>query len=162
MLGQTVSAGVLVDGSPVPSGTTLLSPSVLATRSDPGRIFLAEGHVLKLAPETRAYLAATPWGELELAVEDGAVAVHSGNSEPVTAVASQRLVFIRPEVQIAQLGGSSSSAALAVPQYSVGLFSKSIPARRAIPASISQTSELRQSTFSNEMPNGFRSSVSSN
>ncbi len=103
VLGQTASANIIVDGSVVPSGTTMLSPSVLETRSNPARVLLAGGQVMELAIDSRAYLQATPWGELEVVVDDGSVVV-SSDGERVQAIANQRLVFVQPEVQIAQLG----------------------------------------------------------
>jgi len=103
VLGQTASANVIVDGLTVPSGTTMLSPSVLETRSNPARVQLVGGQIMELAIDSRAYLQATPWGELEIVVDGGSVVV-SSDGEQVRAMASQRLVFVQPEAQIAQLG----------------------------------------------------------
>lgn len=108
VLGQTSSMDVIVDGSRVPSGTTLLSPSVLETRSQPARVLLAQGQVLGLEKETRVHLETTPWGDVEVVVDGGAVAAQNAAGDVVTAFANQRLVFVQAAAQTAQGGGSGS------------------------------------------------------
>ncbi|MEM7352121.1 MAG: hypothetical protein AAF657_15075 [Acidobacteriota bacterium] len=108
VLGQTATANVIVDGSAVPSGTTLISPSLLQTGSNSARVVLAQGQILELDTNSRAYLEAKPSGELEVVVDGGSVAAAS-EGEWVRAFKSQRLVFVRPEVQVAQLGGASQA-----------------------------------------------------
>ena len=113
MIGQTGSMPLMVDGTLVPSGTTLFSPSVLETGSQPTWVFLARGKILRLAKDTRAYLGTTsPNGELEIVVESGAVAVQNGMRDSVMAVAGERLVSVRPGVQVAQLDGRGAAIAL--------------------------------------------------
>ncbi len=108
VLGQTGSMHVVVDGSMVPSGTTLLSPSVLETRSQPARVLLAQGQVLGLEKETRAHLETTPWGDIEVVVDGGSVAAQNAAGDVVTAFANQRLVFVQAAAQTDQGGGSGS------------------------------------------------------
>ncbi|MEM7585194.1 MAG: hypothetical protein AAF560_17525 [Acidobacteriota bacterium] len=106
ILGQTSSMNLRVDGTRVPSGTTLLSPSVLETSSEPARILLHEGQVLGLDKETRAQLQLGAGGNVEIIVDGGSVATQNAAGDWVTAFANQRLVF----VQAAQSGSGGSGA----------------------------------------------------
>ena len=111
VLGQTASPKTIVDGSTVPSGTALLSPTVLESRTDTVKIVLTRGQILELDTHSRAYLESTPEGGMEVMVEDGSVLV-SNDGERVHAVANQRLVFVEPSIQVAQLGGVAQAAGL--------------------------------------------------
>jgi hypothetical protein len=75
-IGQTASSDLLVDGVRVPSGTTLLSPSVVETGDSPAVLHLSTGGVIAVAPQSSALLAGDDAG-VRLAVQEGRVAYTS-------------------------------------------------------------------------------------
>lgn len=57
VLGQVASSGLRVEGVSAPSGTTLISPILLATDAEPGLVYLSNGRTLAIGPHTEVSLA---------------------------------------------------------------------------------------------------------
>lgn len=79
-VGQTASADAKVDGIWVPSGTTLLSPTLVETGDAPAVLHLDTGEVIAIAPQSSAVLASNDGG-VRLAVQRGRVAYTSNTGE---------------------------------------------------------------------------------
>lgn len=79
-VGQTASADAKVDGIRVPSGTTLLSPTLVATGDAPAVLHIGTGEVVTMAPRSSAVLASIDEG-VQLAVQSGRVAYTSDSGE---------------------------------------------------------------------------------
>ncbi len=75
VLGQVALNEVKVDGALVPTGTTVMSPSLVETGSYPGSVHLSTGQTVNLAANSSAYLQAGSEGGVELSARSGQVQV---------------------------------------------------------------------------------------
>ena len=74
-LGQIATAGARLDGVAVPSGTTLLSPSLVETGATPAILHLRNGQVLALAAESAARLEGLASGAVRVVVKAGRISM---------------------------------------------------------------------------------------
>jgi len=80
VLGQVALNQARVDGSRVPTGTTVLSPSLVQTRGYATAIHLTTGQTLNLAPHSSAYLEAIENGVgVQIAARSGKVDIQQGS-----------------------------------------------------------------------------------
>ncbi len=84
VVGQVLSDESRLDGVHVPSGTTLLADSLLATDTRPALVHLRGGRVLWLDRHTSAYFEETPEGELKMDVRAGQLTVRGPEGRPLT------------------------------------------------------------------------------
>jgi len=89
-LGQTVSSDLRVDGVAVPSGTTVLSPTLVNSQADNGLLRLDDS-ILSLGAGATAYLESTPSGGVQVAVKTGTVSIESANGESFKLAANSRM-----------------------------------------------------------------------
>jgi hypothetical protein len=76
-----VSADVEVDGIPVPSGATLLSPTQLKSNSGPAFVHLRIAKEVELTPSTIASFEALETGDVLLTVHAGTASYRAPNGE---------------------------------------------------------------------------------
>lgn len=81
VLGQVALNQVKVDGALVPTGTTVMSPSLVETGIYPSSVHLSTGQTLSLAANSSAYLEAGSEGGIELSARGGRVQVGSPGNE---------------------------------------------------------------------------------
>jgi len=93
VLGQVISDSVQMDGMSVPSGTTVLSNSVLATTQDPAFIHLGKGRVIQLHRNSSAYFEKTPSEAVQVNVRSGTLSYRSAGGELVTLPPESLIVF---------------------------------------------------------------------
>ena len=93
VLGQVISDSVQMDGMSVPSGTTVLSNSVLATSQDPAFIHLGKGRVIQLHRNSSAYFEKTPSEAVQVNVRSGTLSYRSAGGELVTLPPESLIVF---------------------------------------------------------------------
>jgi len=93
VLGQVISDSVQMDGMSVPSGTTVLSNSVLATTQDPAFIHLGKGRVIQLHRNSSAYFEKTPSETVQVNVRSGTLSYRSAGGELVTLPPESLIVF---------------------------------------------------------------------
>ncbi len=98
-LGQTVSGDLRIDGVSVPSGTTLLSPTLVHSGAATGLLRLDDDSLLGLDAGSTAYLESTPAGGVQVAVRSGTVSVASAEGESFQLAANSRLV-LDPQGQV--------------------------------------------------------------
>jgi len=99
-VGQTASARVTVDGTRVPSGTTLISPAVVETGDSGAVVHLNNGEVVAIAPQTTAVVASVGNG-VRLAVQKGNVA-YTNNAGVMETLSSTETLLVSQEGQIQQ------------------------------------------------------------
>jgi len=104
VLGQLASNGATLDGITVPSGTTILDPSTIATGDDPAVIHLINGSVLAMAPHSKASFSGESGGKTTLAVETGEVILRDQAGEPVILKADTSVVIQEEGVQEGESG----------------------------------------------------------
>ncbi|MEE2777175.1 MAG: hypothetical protein VYE73_10510 [Acidobacteriota bacterium] len=92
ILGQVGTNGTSVNGHWVPSGTTLLSDSVVATAEYPAVVHLNNGQTLRLGEASRALFQVADAG-LEVHVQAGTVAFNGGAGEAITLAPKSVLVL---------------------------------------------------------------------
>ncbi len=92
-LGQVASSGALLDGIPVPTGTTVLSPAVVESGADPVLLHLLNGQVIVLDRQSTTRLERTEAGAIALAVETGAASLQHGSGEVMTLATNSLLVL---------------------------------------------------------------------
>jgi hypothetical protein len=95
-LGQTASPGTLVDGLRVPSGTTLVSPALVATGSSPAIVHLRNGRVVAVGEESEVRLNSTTSGAVEVSVHAGQITYRAASGSVMT-VAAKELVLLDQE-----------------------------------------------------------------
>ena len=96
VLGQVALNEVKVDGTLVPTGTTVLSPSLVETGTYAGTVHLTNGRTVTLAPDSTAYLKSSEKGGVELAARRGQVQIADRNGETFQ-VASNTVAFMEDE-----------------------------------------------------------------
>lgn len=104
VLGQLASNGATLDGITVPSGTTILDPSTIATGDDPAVIHLINGSVLAMAPHSKASFSGESGGKTTLEVETGEVILRDQAGEPVVLKADTSVVIQEEGVQEGESG----------------------------------------------------------
>lgn len=82
VVGQVALNEVRMDGAMVPTGTTVLSPSLLETGAYSSTVHLATGQSLNLAPNSSAYFESSPQG-VEVSARSGVVEVGRAFGEPI-------------------------------------------------------------------------------
>lgn len=84
VLGQVATGDLTIDGAAAPAGTTLLSPTLVATGARAGLVYLDNGQVLALGPGTRTYLEEAPEGEVRASVQSGSLLVRQSSGTLMT------------------------------------------------------------------------------
>ena len=97
-VGQTASADAKVDGIRVPSGTTLISPTVVESGDAGAVIHLSNGEVVAMAPQSAARVADVD-GSVQLAVQKGNVA-YTDNAGAVATLSPTETMLVSQEGQI--------------------------------------------------------------
>ncbi len=92
-IGQVVASGVRMDGTLVPSGTTLFSPSMLKTEAQPAVIRLATGELLRLGANSSAAFQAAGNGEITVAVNSGTLTFKAASGSTVGAASPASFSF---------------------------------------------------------------------
>lgn len=98
-LGQTVSSDLRVDGAPVPSGTTLLSPTLISSSDAGGLLRLDDNSILGVDAGSAVYLESTPAGGVQVAVRSGTASLESADGESFLLAAKSRMV-VDPQGQV--------------------------------------------------------------
>ncbi len=111
VLGQVASSGLQVEGLSAPSGTTLVSPILVATEAEPGLVYLSSGKTLALGPHTEISLASTSRSgeelgaaethdlrQVHMAVHRGVVAYRSDDGEIVSVGRADAVYFDQEQV----------------------------------------------------------------
>ena len=81
ILGQTALNDTRIDGALVPAGTTVLSPSTIATGDYPAAVHLTTGQTVNLGPNSSAQIMTASEGRISLSAESGNVAVGTQDGE---------------------------------------------------------------------------------
>ena len=97
VLGQVALNEVRIDGSLVPTGTTVLSPSLLETGSHPTTVHLSTGQTLSLGPTSSARLSGVEGGRISVAAETGNVRIGNGTGE-VFKLAANTVAVLDQEI----------------------------------------------------------------
>ena len=92
ILGQIGTNGTSLDGHVVPSGTTLLSDSVVATGDHPAIVNLINGQTLLLGGQSKALFEKADAG-LAIHVQAGTLAFNAGADETVTLAPNSLLLL---------------------------------------------------------------------
>ena len=96
VIGQVATGRVRVDGLEVPDGTTLLSPSLVATGSEPALVYLDNGQVMAMGPGTSAYLETVQGDRIRATVRAGSLLVKRPTGR-IMKVASSNIVLFDQE-----------------------------------------------------------------
>ena len=99
VLGQISSDNVLVDGVRVPSGTTLLTDSLLKTRTTPAVVHLDNGGLLRVESNSSAHFAGSTAGDVGVDVRSGTISFRDAGGEAF-AIAESSLVVFDPDGQV--------------------------------------------------------------
>jgi len=83
----------MLDGLLVPSGTTIMSGSVVKTQAEPAAIHVKGHTVMQLAPNSVAAFALTPQGSVKVSVQSGQLAYASSSGKPALVAANDSLVL---------------------------------------------------------------------
>ncbi len=97
VLGQVLSDTFSLDGLSLPSGSTLLTKTVLKTTMSPAVVHLSEGQTIELARNSSAYFERTEAGQIRVTVRSGLLAYRTGSGEIFTVPAGGELVFWQTE-----------------------------------------------------------------
>ncbi|HUF79242.1 MAG TPA: hypothetical protein VMR44_10030 [Thermoanaerobaculia bacterium] len=92
-LGQVVSPGAAVDGVPVPSGTTLLSPAQVDTKGRQAILHLTNGRALAVDRNSSVRLESSSPNEVRLTVDAGAVSFRETSGEVITLAEASGLLL---------------------------------------------------------------------
>ena len=93
VLGQIATNGAKLDGIAVPSGTTILDPSTIATGDSPAVIHLGNGMVIAMAPHSSASFSGAGSGSVAMAVDSGEVAMRDVSGSPTIVKAGSSTVL---------------------------------------------------------------------
>lgn len=93
VLGQVVADSVEMDGIPVPSGATLLSPSQLKTRQEPAFVHLEIGVEVEMATDSSASFEGIDDQQVRLTVHSGSVSFQGENGSVVTVLAGSVILL---------------------------------------------------------------------
>lgn len=100
-VGQTVSGDLSIDGIPVPTGTTVMSPSRVASGAESGLIRLQDNRVIGFEANSVAVIGSAPSGGVQVAVKSGAVAVANADGT-VMRLAADTTTLLEQEGQVGQ------------------------------------------------------------
>lgn len=89
ILGTTASNEVRLDGYAVPSGTTLVSPSVVASAELPALVHLRGGHAIALAAGSEALFERSATGGIRLAVKAGMMEINEPGGSLIRLAANE-------------------------------------------------------------------------
>ncbi len=92
-VGQLGTPNLRVEGVSAPSGTVLVSPSLVASAGDPGLVYLSNGRSLALAPDTEVSLEAMDKQAVQVAVNSGAAAYRTSAGEVLRVEAAGSVVL---------------------------------------------------------------------
>jgi len=121
-IGQIVASGVRLDGVPVPSGTTLFSPSLLKTDARPAIVRLATGDVLQLGANSSAVFQTTGNGQIAVAVNTGTLSYRVQTGTTANAVSPASLSFPQRRTGTPVSGGSGGVSAVLMQPGTKGSF----------------------------------------
>ncbi|MCZ6626301.1 MAG: hypothetical protein O7B35_19030, partial [Deltaproteobacteria bacterium] len=93
VLGQVLSNTFSLDGLSLPSGSTLLTETLLTTTTSPAVVHLSEGQTIELARNSSAYFERTEAGQIRVAVRSGLLAYRTGSGEIFTVPVGGELLF---------------------------------------------------------------------
>lgn len=96
VLGQVALNDARIDGALAPTGTTVMSPSLVETGNYPSTVHLSSGRTVSLGPNSSAYLKAGSEGGIELAARRGDVRVGDPSGETFQ-IASNTVAFLDDE-----------------------------------------------------------------
>lgn len=100
-VGQTATPGMRVDGVAVPTGTTLLSPSLVEAGDRGAVIHLSNGQVVALSEGASAVVEGAGNGSIQVEMQSGKMA-YADMSGTVTTVASNSRVVLDPAGQVGE------------------------------------------------------------
>ncbi len=92
-IGQVVGGSAVMDGIPVPAGTTLFSDSLLRTGPQPASIRLNTGDLLQLNGNSAAYFQSLANGQIQVAVNSGTLSYRPITGQPTTTVSPAAVSF---------------------------------------------------------------------
>ncbi len=93
VLGQVLSNTFSLDGLSLPSGSTLLTDTLLKTTTSPAVVHLSEGQTIELARNSSAYFERTEAGQIRVVVRSGLLAYRTESGEIFTVPVGGELVF---------------------------------------------------------------------
>lgn len=93
IVGQIISKTVDIDGVRVPSGSTLISKSLLKTDSYPAVIHLAGGQIVELSRNSSAYFETTPSRQVRVIVRSGVLSFRGQQGEVAKAAPGSEVVL---------------------------------------------------------------------
>ena len=93
VMGQVATGQVRVDGLSVPDGTTLISPSTVATGAEPALVYLENGQVLAMGPATSAYLETVQGTRVQATVSSGSLLVKKPTGRIMTVASNSVVLF---------------------------------------------------------------------
>lgn len=102
IVGQVLSNSAMINGAPMPSGSTLLNPSVIATALSPAIIHLTNGQVVELARNSSAAFEKTQEGEIHITVKSGTLIFRAAEGEIATLPPESELA-VTPSGQLQPL-----------------------------------------------------------
>ncbi len=113
-LGQVISEGTTMEGIRVPSGSTLMADSLLATGDKPATIHLQGGQVLRLASHSSAYFAPAAAG-VRMHVRSGEATVRAAvpGGEPEALTLSEDMYAVLSRDGRGQAGYQTAGLATA-------------------------------------------------
>ena len=97
VLGQVISNTFTMDKLPLPSGSTLLTETVLKTTTSPAVVHLSEGQIIELARNSSAYFERTEAGQIRVAVRSGILSYRTESGDIFTVPAGGELVFSKTQ-----------------------------------------------------------------
>ena len=96
VLGQVIASNVSVDNMQVPSGTTLLGRTLVATSQEPAFVHLSSGQSIQLHRNSKAYIEKGPADVIQVSVRSGTLSYRTADGL-ATATPASTVVFA-PEV----------------------------------------------------------------
>ncbi len=93
VLGQVLSKTFSLDGLSLPSGSTLLTETLLKTTTSPAVVHLSEGQTIELARNSSAYFERTEAGRIRVVVRSGLLAYRTESGEIFTVPVGGELLF---------------------------------------------------------------------
>lgn len=93
VVGQLVGGGASIDGLAVPSGTTLLSGSVVSAGARPASVHLVNGQMVEVGGNSRALLRRGQGGEIRVSVQAGTLSFVEAGGAVSTLPADYEAIF---------------------------------------------------------------------
>ena len=107
-IGQIATSGARLDGVAVPSGTTLLSPSLVETDVTPAILHLRNGQVIALGAESAARLEGLASGAVRVVVKVGRISMVRPSGGAMTL--SENSAFVMSQEGEPELAGQQELA----------------------------------------------------